>query len=545
MSNNPDYDACIAAGNSPGVCAATFGPPEGDEGDDGARIVSGMRLQVGDDSWWKVIDIGGHQLRLAPIDMIVNPANRLQLAAIPNGAVFRTENQKEITVDNQGRILFSRTLRASEVGGDGGYAPQPYGSTQAGQTQSERAALERQAAGDLAAAERLEADLQAQEDEALRNRDFARAERIAGELAAATAAKLAAQNQLKLARLGEAGALARTFEDIKSRARDVIAGMMGENPFRGAVRAAGGVPRGVDPYEAFESELKGVANMPTPQFSSESDLGQLESAITAMQKTQMPTAQWPMGGRAGGGTVAPGEAVRVGELGEEIVVNEGGGRVKVIPIAENAAYGGTYNFDEESIGQVLGPMYSHLGFGGTPSLRYRGRGGLMMRRGEPGGMLANLQRLGIQPRLIRSTSERQLGTDPNQGIFWIDPQGIRHQMTQQQALKYGFDLEDITYMKPGEIGRFELGEAQTRAPSLVEPYEPYAPQAVPLRLPAELGGYALPDPRTIANLFRTFDPANREILIDALGLSEMGRGQIQSLFRAFTPAGTAGRVGFG
>ncbi len=47
-----------------------------------------------------------------------------------------------------------------------------------------------------------------------------------------------------------------------------------------------------------------------------------------------------------------------------------------------------------------------------------------------------------------------------------------------------------------------------------------------------------------ANLFRRFGPANREIMLDALGLSEMQREQALEEFIAFTPRGTAGAVSF-
>lgn len=423
------------------------------------------------------------------------------------------------------------------------HAPPAYSGTQAGQTQAQNAAAALQAQADVADMEQLVASLTAQENEANRNRDFQTAERIAGQKFTAEQNLLAAQNQLKLARLGEAGALARTFEDIKARARDVIAGMMGKNPFRGAVRARGGVPRGVDPYEAFEAELGGVANMPTPQFSSESNLGQLESAIAAMQKTQMPTASWPVG-MAGGGKVRPGEVVKVGELGEEYVYNRGGGEVEVIPnrrgarIAGRAQAGGTYDFDKESIAQVLGPAYGHLGLSEAPAL-YEGPVAGMYGAGWPGA--ETLSKFGTKPRLVR---------DPASGrVYWVDPEGTRRHIPDPQSFnEWGFDWKDILNLLEPDMARMygAPGAQLKSAPSLIEPYQGgYPAQPMPLRLPDELGGYMLPDPRTIANLFRTFDPANREILLDAFELSEMGREQVASSIQAFTPTGTAGRVRFG
>ncbi len=271
--------------------------PEGSEGGGGGGDIlpPGTLIQDQQGNTWerkgtKGLKLISGTIQGAQFRTIANVVERV-------GAYFRTQTGRAIELSPTGGFreltltetgnLFSGGGggggggRSGGGGGGGGYAPQAFSSTQESQTQAEEAALERQEAGDIAAgirqaesdaasAGRLADQLEAEADEALKNRDFQKAERLASEAAAARAAELAAKNQLKLARLSEAGALARTFEDIKARARDVIAGMMGKNPFRGAVRARGGIPRGVDPYEKFEAELGGVANMPTPQFSSES-----------------------------------------------------------------------------------------------------------------------------------------------------------------------------------------------------------------------------------------------------------------------------------
>jgi hypothetical protein len=363
------------------------------------------------------------------------------------------------------------------------------------------------------------------------------------------------------------------------------------------------VPRGVDPYEKFEAELEGVANMPTPQFSSGSSLGQLESAIGAMNTAQMPTATWPRG-MAGGGKVYPGEVVKVGELGAEYIHNRGDNIVEVIPnprgrIAGRAQAGGTYSFEKSpysgytapgyewlrganrikpgsettfppppvgypfpgkpsvypsltdllddypsspdvSIPQVLGPVYNYLGFKDAP--QFRAPGNPMARMKPSASMSADdWRRLGIKPRLVRDVATGK--------VYHVDPQGVPRLIPSNELFReWGFDMADVVNMTAADMqGMYgAAGSAWAEAPPILEgTSSAYPQQAVPLRLPSELGGYALPDPRTIANLYRTFDPANRKMLLDALDLSEMSGAQAGSLIEAFTPSGTAGRVGFG
>jgi hypothetical protein len=151
------------------------------------------------------------------------------------------------------------------------------------------------------------------------------------------------------------------------------------------------------------------------------------------------------------------------------------------------------------------------------------------------------RRLGIKPRLVRDVATGK--------VYHVDPQGVPRLIPSNELFReWGFDMADVVNMTAADMqGMYgAAGSAWAEAPPILEgTSSAYPQQAVPLRLPSELGGYALPDPRTIANLYRTFDPANRKMLLDALDLSEMSGAQAGSLIEAFTPSGTAGRVGFG
>ncbi len=392
--------------------------------------------------------------------------------------------------------------------------------------------LAAQQAADIAAMERLQASLDADIAEAQRNRDFEKAQAITDRKAVVDAAKLAAENALKLTLISEGGALKREFGAIQSRARDLRAELFGKNPFRGAIREAGGVPRGTDPFQAFEAENQAVIDRTAPAISPNMTSAQLQAAINSFD-LGAPTGQNIIG-LAHGGDVEVGQTVRVGELGTELVKNMGGGRVKVIPenelggqrVVANAQEGGEFQFDKESIAQVLGPVFGHLGFDEAPVLGTR----------TPQS-LEDVNRLGIRPRLIKFADSNT--------VYFVDQQGVRHSVLSLQNFRdFGFDFKDVVALNPEDRASFPEGPGLTSAPPLIEEFRSFAPQAVPLRLPKELGGFAIPAPRTFANLFRRFGSANRKIILDALGLSELQAEQAEEELRAFTPSGTAGRVAF-
>ena len=395
--------------------------------------------------------------------------------------------------------------------------------------------LASQQAGDIAAMERLSVQLQAEADEAAANRDFAKAQAALDRKADIDAAKLAAENALKLTLISEGGALERELANIQSRALDVRAEMIGKNPFRGAVRQAGGVPRGVDPFQAFMAENQSVIDREAPTLDATMTPAELQAALDEFNVSTPSPGN--IIGLAHGGDVGVGETVRVGELGTELVKNMGQGRVKVIPenelgsqrVVASAQEGGEFDFDKSTIQQVLGPVFAHLGFNKVPRLPSKGK---------KFTSLEKVNRLGIRPRLIRNPS--------NGAIFFVDTQGRRRLIRNMQEFRdFGFKFRDVVNLRPGDFQSFERGNVLTSAPPLFEQHRAFAPQAVPLRLPKELGGFALPAPRTFANLFRNFGGANRRIILDALGLSELQAEEALEEIQAFTPRGTAGaRVAF-
>lgn len=420
----------------------------------------------------------------------------------------------------------------------------------------DQAAAARQAAADAEAWRRQQALLEAQAAEAEANRDFETAERLADEAFRAGENAKALENQMKQTLIGEAGALQRTQLQLKGQARDLIAELYGKDDLRAALRQGGQVARGTTPHMAFMSQLGQTRDAPIQQVDTDMTIEELEAAIGTLQGNQALPTPNPMGiaGRAGGGPVAKGQAVRVGELGEEIVINEGGGRMRVIPIVANAAEGGEFDFDSQAIGQMMDRIYSHLGIPSNFTLRDTGRGMLpevggvsAWAAGQPGA-LELADRLGTNPRLIRSSSERQLGQDPNQGMFWVDQDGVAHQMTPQQAEAWGFNTEDFMFAHPSEIGsNFQIGNALQAAPPTQERDKGRFPlQPGPLRLPEELGSFAVMTPRTIANLYRNFTPTQRDILLNVLEISGFGNEEdMLNEIQAFTPTGTAGAVAFG
>lgn len=483
-----------------------------------------------------------------------------------------------VMLDAEGNITKSATTTLPT-------APAPraapaYSSTRAGQDAVIAASWREQ-----------EASLKAQAAEAARNRDWETAERLESEAFQAGQNALALENQMKQTLIGEAGALQRTQLQLKGQARDLIAELYGRDYLRAAVRQGGQVARGTTPHMAFMEGLGATVDAPIQQVSSGMTVPQLEGAITTLQGNQVLPSPSPMAlpGRAGGGPVAPGQAVRVHE--GEVVANKGAGRVEVIPaggwpIVANAAEGGDFDFDAQAIGQMMDRVYSHLGIPSGYTMRYMEphRGGARTvgsptaaaaRRaisdarspwlyggqipeiaGQPAwglggqpGALALAETMGWNPRLIRSSSERQLGQDPNQGMFWVDQDGVAHQMTPQQANAWGFNAEDFMYAHPSEIGsRYEIGNALAAAPPTQEREKGMFPlQPGPMRLPEELGSFAVMTPRTIANLYRNFTPTQRDILLSALEISGFGTEEdVLNEIAAFTPSGTAPQaVGFG
>lgn len=119
--------------------------------------------------------------------------------------------------------------------------------------EQERLARER---GDREASQRLnreivilERQLAAQRSEAALDREFE------GEQGA-----LNRDLQLRLQRLSDANRLTETLAGLQAQARDLIVDTIGRDPFRGAVRAQGGVGAGITPLESFRDELRGVAS---------------------------------------------------------------------------------------------------------------------------------------------------------------------------------------------------------------------------------------------------------------------------------------------
>ncbi len=210
---------------------------------DGGKLPTlrpGEFLQDSEGGWWRVYDIGGHKLRLAPVaglgsQMPTAPKSQWRL---PTGT-YQNELGELVQVDTQGSITGSRTIPWSDWagGGDGGARAAPaWSSTQAA---AEFGAAE-------AEKERTWESKEARDLEAIR-----------------------AQNDLRARLMGEVSALYQAAEGIRQRDREslglleeraweVMGETLGQDVVRGAALSTGQVARGTTPMEAYRTRVGGV-----------------------------------------------------------------------------------------------------------------------------------------------------------------------------------------------------------------------------------------------------------------------------------------------
>jgi len=438
----------------------------------------------------------------------------------------------------------------------------------------------------IAAADRA----QALELEKLRNQQALELERMQEE------------SSMKRQRLSEAGSLAQTAATVQQRTRDLIAQLTGVDPVRAAVGMQGGLlGPGQTPAESFMSANRAFVNQPIPVPSEQSDIPSLEQTIGQLQGMQQGP-QAPALGLATGGTIdmqqgpdgayqmaqppmmgmagqqppmpeqpaSPDQGIQPGTTKQAILVGEKGskiapgtevmvvdsanpGRTEIIPLVSTAQGGLTY--DPGTIAKALSSVYGSLGFGVGNVPRYSGgyySGGPNAQGWSPLGYAAHL---GYRPRLIRTGSFGESGLDPsNPGLFghtfWIDPSGGRHWIAggeNPDTLRtLGFRPEDVAMVAPSDVRQFAAGPQYSWAtpPQIEAPVRSYPTPATPLVSP--VGGFALPDPRMLAGIWRFLDPYTQEVLSSTYGVSGLGLGSpdatraaIEQEVQAFTPHGTA------
>jgi hypothetical protein len=323
MSNNPAYDQCIAAGGSPQMCAATFGPPEG--GDDEAGKITNLSQLLNN----QLFDLtrGGAPVRVRAIRLTGREGpGGYNLEDVETGQRYFAANR--VLVDtlgyayevspggdvNTGNPIRSRMLSQSErnaavsagipllgVPSTGstsqGFAPPAYSGTAAGiehQARLEAAETARQRAWEVAETAK-ERTWQAEQD------------RIAAE-AAKRDAELARLNQRRIALSGDLSALSQTAATVRQQYRSDLMGLaetmklilgetMGKDVARGAIMSTGQVQQGVTPMQGFRTgarelsksagaQAAGLTPLPTPNLGA--DIAGLEAQMPQYQKWQQP-----------------------------------------------------------------------------------------------------------------------------------------------------------------------------------------------------------------------------------------------------------------
>ncbi len=504
------YENCIAAGNSPDVCAATFGGPSGgDASGDGLTLgqFEGTRVTDANDPTFTgtlratsgggwVIDAGGtprRQRRLDSTMALVTTAGRLLVF----GRGF------SIAEDRQ---LSQSELKAFFDPGVGGTDSAPsFASTQAAQTQAE---------------------------------EFARGQAELSRQADIDAAALREKGTNLRDRLGALSRLIESFMSSQAQARDTLANMQ-PDAFSFAAVAGGIAPRGVTPTQAFTAQNQQLASAPLPQFDPTSTPS-IESAIQGLQGVAAP--QIPQGfGMAGGGTVpTPFSTLSARLVGEnpdgtvnpttEVQITGPQG-VTILPLGKGAAEGGIFPFkpmdiDFETAFPTLGRTGVFSEFSQFPqtartpggSLRFSNMGGFAGRGAE------FLQTLGVRPTLIS-----QAGGEG--GIFFRN-QGSNElqRIASPQAFgDFGFRSGDVTALSPQTIQEmgFTFGNTlQDIPPVSTERPSMFTPLSVPIIEPTT--GTPLPNPSTVAselNRLRLTEPATFNVLLNAYENAVTGSGQ--------------------
>lgn len=469
-----------------------------------------------------------------------DPETGAVLGFLPRGGglSFTTETGELIEVDGQGNILGSRNIPASMFFGSaaGGGGGRTFGEEEA--LLGQRQTFEAEQAG--------------------LNREL----------------------QLRLQRLSEANQLTQTLAGLQGQARDLVAETMGRDPFRGAVRAQGGVGAGITPLENFRGELRGVAGADIPQVGGEATLPQIEATIGQQRGLLENVPRAPIGlrGLPHGGIIdmerdgstfrvkprdrpafdAPaGAGVLVGEEGEEVVRRSANGQIEIIPLVARAQGGATLGTERPSTAlgafQGLRPIFEAAGFSGEAPIGQRvppafgslfgapltGRG-IGLPTPAPGRTAEIFQQLGTTPRLIFVP---EMDT-----FFQIDPSGEGQIIGNAERLvelggnptnAFTVPLAEAEEMgfRPSTQGAFEQESLA---------FQPQAGQfgaQQPIFSPLDIGesrGLFLPDPAQLAAVWPTLDPDTKRLAISAYGLGGVSQEQLERRMGFFTPRGTGG-----
>jgi hypothetical protein len=502
------YEDCIASGESPALCAATFGGPSG--GDTKATLI-GAELFSPDRQFAGVLV----KDPLAPvqakpgetIDRLLarrraNPGGIVQKGLflqtdkglIPfTGGSFLTSFNEGVTLSATGSITTSRDLPLTSATG----AAPSFTSTQAGlqqQFQNDQALLTQRHENDLA---QLNAQLASAQGinraniQANIDLENLRHENDLAEMA------LQFENQLKQTTLGEIGATTRTLIQERGQERARQTELAGRDIFKFTAnlrgRSAGTAPTPVDVFKQQGAEF---VNRPLPQVDPNAPLSELQAGLSALQKLEAPQGQGIFGLAHGGTVTAPGQIAPlemqrgsdgafsltpaiVGDDGPELALLPPG--AKIIPLSK------LQGMDLSSIPRAQGGLdIPNLNLGGFPDLLdfLRRSTGLTAPSffDTPGNT-----RIDVRAPLLRQDAAR-LGAfqrapgsllvgaenfgQPRSGpVFVVDESGRIRPFTNNPIFqRSGFRGEDVQTIPFHQLSRFQRGPAISNQPfSLPEP----------------------------------------------------------------------------
>ncbi len=533
------YEDCIASGESPGTCAATFGgPSSGDAPGD----LSGLVGNVFGETSSGFIGI---------------------LQSVKSGVTNRIVGYKLVNESgqsfklNEGMQLGSTTGRSFDLGSSGAAGlPALVGITGTGslsEAQFNRltggggggAARSAPAFRSTAAGLQAEQAFQAEQDRI--NREFTVEQDRLNREAIAEQNRLAEEAALKRGRLSTLTDLIQSFVGAQSQARDTLANLQ-PDPFRFAAVAGGIAPFGVTPQQGFQQQLQQFASAPAPTADPNASLPSIESAIQGLTGANVPLSPQVFGatppGLAAGGTVAPSaqpQSFLVGEKGPEVMTVTAQG-VQVTPLAGGMQEGGAIGFpfqpiqfDKETLLPALGTsgIFDAAGFSQFPTVKTT-TGGV---RTAPGGLgpLA-LGNLGIQPSLVRDVSNKQ--------IFFIDQQGVRHAIqSPADFTKFGFNAADVLELTPQTIQSIAPERGAMLGPDFQVPIpttqpSPFTRFSAPIIEPTT--GTLLPAPFQVAsqmNRLRLTNPTAFNLLLSAYEAAGVPAGAVLGGIQASLPFG--------
>ena len=343
------YEDCIASGETPALCAATFGGPSTDADSEflsqfagqtvfteGGQAFEVRAVQSGSITTYRLFPVdGGQQLsgsQMRDLTFVDNLSRVHRIGAVSGG-------DYSLTTNSISEAALRRFLGISDSGGTG----------TAGRTQfeSERARDEAAAALAEAQARLADANTALAELEASGTQPISPFQKAQLELD-----RLRAENDVKTFLLGQVGAERRTLIQERGAERGRQTELAGRDVFKFTAnlrgRSAGTAPT---PIDVFKQQGAEFINQPLPQFDMNASLPELQAGLSALQKLEAPQGQGIFGLAHGGviqmergsdGAFSQKQAFFVGENPDgtindttEILIT-GGGKTEVIPISGGA-----------------------------------------------------------------------------------------------------------------------------------------------------------------------------------------------------------------